>query len=473
MDKHPINNQNRWLIFLVTALGTFMATLDASIVNVALPVIAQNLNIELPMVQWVVSSYLLTISSLLPLFGKLGDMYGRRFVYLVGLLIFGLGSLFCALAGHIFFLIAARIAQGIGAAMLMANSPAILSLNFPGKERGRALGLNGTIVALGSMTGPSLGGFLVGILSWQSIFYINIPIGILAGILGYFLLPKEKPTTSDKFDYLGAVSFAVSMTCFLLALSHGQEWGWTSLTVVIIFSSAFLSFVFFIWREFHIETPMLELSLFKNWTLLSGNVAGLFSFMAIFSNNIMLPFYLHTILNLSPAEIGFAITPFPLLLAITAPISGYLSEKINPAILTTSGLTITMFGLLHLSTLDIHSSLVQVMLGQAILGIGNGMFQSPNNNSVLSAVAKDKLGLVSGINALVRNVGMVAGVAVTVSVFENRRQYFLNTLVEKSTGDYRVEAFLDGYQTALLLAACFAAVGAIISLSRKRYLIRN
>lgn len=468
-DEIRNNKYNRWLIFSVTALGTVMATLDASIVNVALPVIAQTLGIDLPMVQWVVSAYLLTISSLLPLFGKLGDMYGRRKIYLAGLLVFVLGSLFCAISLQIWVLILSRVIQGVGAAMLMANSPAILSVTFSGKERGRALGMNGTVVALGSMTGPSLGGLLVGVLNWQVIFYINIPIGIMAAILGYLILPREEQQKSASFDYFGAVLFALSMTGILLVLSHGQEWGWSSPATKAIFISSFIAFCFFIWREMRVDNPMIEISMFKNWPLLSGNIAGLFSFMAVFSNNIMLPFYLHNILSLSPTQIGIAITPFPLLLAVTAPISGFLSEKINPAILTTSGLVVTGIGLSYLAMLSTNASIWHVMLGQGIMGIGNGMFQSPNNNSILSSVDKEKVGLVSGMNALVRNVGMVSGVAMAVSVFETRKQYLASGL---DVGDIagQTASFLGAYQTTLLVAAFLAGLGALISLGRKRSL---
>lgn len=462
-------NYHRWLIFCVTALGTFMATLDASIVNVALPVISQNLGAELSVVQWVVSAYLLTISSLLPLFGKVGDMYGRRRVYLFGMALFALGSFFCGMSNTIWSLVIARVIQAVGASMLMSNAPAIVSTTFPGKERGRALGMNGTVVALGSLTGPSLGGILVGTLNWQSIFYINIPIAILAVLFGYVILQTDEQQTVKPFDYMGAGVFALAMTSLLLVVSHGQEWGWDSPTVFSISLVAFVGFSIFFYHETHIEHPMIELALFNNWTLLSGNIAGMLSFIAMFSNNILLPFYLHTILSLAPTQIGLAITPFPLLMAVTAPVSGYLSEKVNPAILTTSGLSLTMCGLLYMSTLDANSTIWHVIISQAVMGIGSGMFQSPNNNSVLSSVPKSKVGLVSGINALVRNIGMVSGVAISVSVFENHKHQILSSIVEPSRAE-QIAAFLSAYHTSIIVAACFAGVGAMISFNRRGYL---
>ncbi|MDF2565316.1 MAG: drug resistance transporter, EmrB/QacA subfamily [Massilibacillus sp.] len=465
-------NYYRWLIFGVTALGTFMATLDASIVNVALPVISQKLGAELSVVQWVVSAYLLVISSLLPLFGKVGDMYGRRRVYLSGMVLFAIGSLICGMSNTIWMLVIARIVQAVGASMLMSNAPAIVSTTFPGKDRGRALGMNGTVVALGSLTGPSLGGILVGTLNWQSIFYINIPIAIAAVLFGYAILPADEQQTVKPFDYMGAVLFALAMTSLLLVVSHGQEWGWASPYVYSISLVAFIGFSAFFYHEIHVEYPMIELSLFKNWTLLSGNIAGMLSFMAMFSNNMLLPFYLHTILLLSPTQIGIAITPFPLLLAVTAPASGYLSEKMNPAILTTAGLSLTMGGLLYMSTLDASSTIWHVIISQAVMGIGNGLFQSPNNNSVLSSVPKSKVGLVSGINALVRNVGMVSGVAISVAVFENHKHQILSSIAQPDVSE-QIAAFLSAYHASLIVAACFAGIGAMISFNRRGYLEKS
>ncbi|MBP2628099.1 MAG: drug resistance transporter, EmrB/QacA subfamily [Firmicutes bacterium] len=456
----------RWLIFGVAVMGTFMAVLDSSIVNVALPLIALNLGIELAVVQWVVSAYLLVITILLPLFGKFGDMYGRRIIFLLGFIIFTLGSLFCSISSSICFLVAARVVQAIGASMLMANSPAIVGITFPGKERGRALGMIGTVVALASMVGPSLGGLLAGIFSWQSIFYINLPIGLFACLLGYFILPVEEKHQQGSFDFVGAILFAIGMTGFLVVLINGQEWGWGSYIVNVIGIITFVLLSIFVYYESLIEHPMIDLSLFKCWPFLAGNLSGLLSFMAMFSNNMLLPFYLHSILLLSPTEIGLVITPFPLLMAVTAPVSGYLSERISPVILTCSGLTIMMVGLLYLSTLDAQAVIWQVAIGQAVMGLGTGMFQSPNNNSVLSSVPQNKVGLASGMSALMRNVGMVSGIAVAVSVFESKRQQELAGIVIPDQVVY-ISAFLSAYHTALIIGACFAGAGAIISLSRK------
>lgn len=457
-----------WLIFGVAVMGTFMAVLDSNIVNVALPVIAASLHVELAVVQWVVMAYLLIITILLPIFGRIGDLYGRRRIFLLGFIIFTVGSLLCSISYSIWSLVLARVVQGGGASMLMANAPAIVGVTFPGKERGRALGMIGAVVALASMVGPSLGGALVGMFSWQSIFYINLPIGICAYVLGYMILPVNEEYQTGSFDIQGAVLFAVGMTGLLIVLLKGQEWGWGSYLVNVISLSTILVLGLFVWYEGKVKYPMIDLSLFRCWPFLAGNVSALLSFMALFSSVILLPFYLHSILLLTPTEIGLVITPFPLLMAVIAPISGYLSEQINPALLASGGLTITMAGLYCLSTLDAQSVILHVVIGQGLMGIGHGMFQSPNNNSVLSSVPKEKLGLASGMLALMRNIGMVSGTAVTVSVFEWTRQLEL-VKVTVSNQIANNSAFLTAYHDSLVIGACFAGLGALFSFSRAEH----
>ncbi|MDT8902949.1 MFS transporter [Anaeroselena agilis] len=465
----PRKQLNPWLIFGVTSIGTFMATLDASIINVALPRVASQLNVNLPLVQWVVSAYLLTISCLLPLFGRLGDIFSRRLVCNAGFFVFTLGSMLCGLSGHIALLIAARVVQAVGAAMLMANAPAIVAAAFPGPGRGRALGMVGMVVALGSMTGPSVGGLLVGAFGWESIFFVNLPIGAVALLAGYYILPANERRLDEKFDYAGAGLFAVGMTAFLLAVSHGEEWGWRSAAVIALAATSVLALGAFVRHEKRTLFPMIDFSLFRKWAFLSGNITGLLSFMAVFSNTMLLPFYLSRILNLESSHIGLLMTPFPIVLAFVAPVSGYLSERVNPALLCAAGLSVTAAGLVWLATLTAAAAVWKVALGQAVLGLGNGLFQSPNNNSVMSAAPPEKLGLAGGINSLVRNVGQVCGIAIAVSILETRQAASLAGIASPTTGQ-QIGAFLTGYHTALGVGAVFAVLGAVVSFRRRSHL---
>lgn len=469
-SNQPVPGKAPWLVLGVTSVGTFMATLDSSIVNVAMPTITKGFQVDLSLAQWIVSAYLLVISSLLPVFGRAGDIYGQRRIYTSGFLVFAASSAVCGLTDSIYGLILARAFQAVGASMLMANSAAIVARAFPLELRGRALGTIGSVVALGSMTGPSLGGLLVGLWGWESIFFVNIPIGILGFFLGRVILDPGERRSDESFDVSGAILFALGMGSFLLVLSHGGEWGWTSRATIFGSGLAIISLALFGWTEGRVIHPMLDLTLFRNWPFLAGNLSGLLSFMALFCNAILLPFYLNSIMHLSPTYIGLLITPFPLVLAVAAPISGYLSERISPVILTTTGLTITATGLELLSMLGPEASLVQVAGIQALLGLGNGLFQSPNNNSVISSVERNKAGIAGSVSALVRNMGMVTGTALAVSLFENRRRGALAGISQPDAVQ-NAAAFLTGYQTALTAGAVLAALAAIVSLSRRGHVI--
>ncbi|OIN98601.1 MAG: hypothetical protein AUJ49_13010 [Desulfovibrionaceae bacterium CG1_02_65_16] len=451
-----------WRALSVALSGTFMSTLDANIVNTALPTIGQGFGASLPQVQWIVGGYFLVISCLLLLFGRMGDMYGRRFMTSLGFLIFTATSLCCGSAPSLGLLITARLGQGVGAAMLMANGPAIIMAAFPGPTRGRALGLLGLTVALGSLTGPGLGGILIQGFGWRSVFYVNLPIGLLGLTLAQRFLPRQERLSEERLDVAGAVLFAFGMVGFLLAIIHGHDWGWTSPLVLLGIGVAVVAFaVFYLW-EHRCPQPMLDFSLFRIWPFLSGNIVAFLSFLSMFTNAILLPFYLHGQQHLSPLATGLVLSSLPLSMAVSAPISGYLSERVNFATLTSIGLGIMSCGLFWLSLLGGDSPLWRAYAGQVILGLGAGVFMSPNNNSVLSSTPQDKVGLVGGVLALVRNVGMVTGIAVAISVFEGGQG------LAKMGGATADAAFMVGFRAALTTGACVAAVAGVLSVSRRR-----
>lgn len=457
----------RWLVLGVVASGTFMATLTSSIVNVALPPITAALKTDITTAQWVVTAYLLAITSLLPLMGRLGDVWGRRRVYAASFIVFTFGSLLCSFSSSIILLIASRVVQAVGAAALMSNAPAIVTSAFPQSERGKVLGMIGTAVALGTLSGPSLGGVLVGTLGWNSVFVVNIPIGLLAFIGVRLVLPRDHAAHDETIDYPGAILFTAAMTAFLLAISFGDRWGWLSFFTIGTLVISATAFFCFIKQEKRTVHPMINLAIFKNWTFLAGNAAGTLSFMALFTNTILLPFYLHDVLAYSPSGIGFVMSAFPLAMAVTAPVSGIVSDRIGPVALTTTGLVLMAIGLTLTAQLQPDSSLGLIMGLQALMGVGNGMFQSPNNSSVMSAVLPKQLGIAGGINALARNLGMVSGTAVAVSIFEHKRLAALAPFAGP-TPLQQLASFLAGYHSALIAAACFALAGALMSFIRSK-----
>jgi len=446
---------------LVAATGTFMATLDSGIVNTALPTIAQGFGASLPEAQWIVACYFLVISCLLPLFGRLGDTRGRRPMYQLGFVIFTVASMLCGAAPSLAWLIAARVGQGIGAAMLMANGPAIIMAAFPGPTRGRALGLVGMTVALGSLTGPGLGGLLLQGFGWRSVFYVNLPIGLAGIALARRYLPRMEQLRKNPLDILGAVLFAIGMTTLLLGIIHGHDWGWSSPVILGCLITAVLALgAFGVW-ECRVDHPMIDMSLFRIWPFLSGNIVAFLAFLSMFTTAILMPFYLQQQMHFSPLMIGAVLSTLPLSMAVSAPISGYLSERINFGTLTTLGMAVTSFGLYFQSLLGPLSPHWRIFAGQVILGLGVGIFMSPNNNSVLSSAPQDKLGLVSGVLALVRNVGMVSGIAVAITMFEGFQG------LARSAGAPPVDAFFAGFHASLTTGACLALFAGLLSWNRR------
>ncbi len=453
----------RWFVLATISIGTFMSTLDSSIVNVALPTISGKLHSDLSTLQWVVTAYLLTISSLLPVFGRTADLLGRKKVYSLGFLIFTLGSALCGLAQTIWFLVGTRVLQAVGASMLMSNSAAIVTAIFPPKERGKALGLIGTVVSLGALTGPALGGILIDLASWRSIFYINVPIGIIGYVAALSILPVDEPRKGhESFDFAGAIFFTSGMIGLLFGINNGEDWGWSSLPVLVSLVLGITLLALFVITERKVQHPMIDLSIFRIRPFLVGNLSGWLSFVAMFANTMLLPFYLQQVLNYSPSQVGLLMMAFPIMMAIVAPISGNASDKFGPIVLTTGGLAIIALGLFYYSTLPATASVYQVIPGSLLMGIGSGLFQSPNNSSVMSSVPPQKLGVAGGINSLVRNVGMVTGIAFSVSLFEA-----LGGVTKPMPGQTAV--FMSAYRTVMLVAMAIALVAVVISLNRKSY----
>jgi len=314
-------NEKRWYILFVVVMLTFMATLDGSIVNVALPVMARSLNVPSSSIQLVVTSYLIVITAFILIFGRLGDILGKTKIFKFGIALFTLGSLFCGITGSLLILVIARVIQAIGAAGCMANSQGIITEAFPANERGRALGMTGTFVALGALIGPPLGGFIVGAASWEYIFLINVPIGIITLFLAFRILPKGNESANGRFDGVGAILFMLVVIPLFAAIGKGQEVGFTQPLVLLGFLITVISFIAFIIVEKKREFPLLELDIFKNKLFSLSIFCGFISFVSIFCANIIQPFYLQDVLNYSPSYTGLVLMSSPLILSVVAPIS--------------------------------------------------------------------------------------------------------------------------------------------------------
>jgi len=433
----------KWVAMFTVSVGVFMATLDGSIVNIALPTLTTYFSTDITTVEWVIIAYLLTITSLLLSIGRLSDIVGRKPVFALGFLVFTTGSLLCAIAWSAGQLIFFRVIQGTGAAMIMANGAAIVTHAFPDKERGRALGLLGSVVAIGWMAGPVLGGVLIESLSWRSIFYINVPTGIAGMIVVLRCLRKEDVRRNQKFDIPGAISLFIALISMLVALSEGQELGWGSFTIIFLFFAFAVFMVLFLIIENRARHPMIEQSLFRNRALAAASLSATISFISMFSVMLLMPFYLENVKGFSPAETGIILISIPFVMSLAAPASGWIADKTNSNLLSTTGIGISCASLLLLSFLNQLSTTYEIVVILAMFGLGMGLFQPPNSSIIMSSVPREKLGIAAGTMATMRNLGMVMGVAIGGAVFTNRFTFY-NSFVPAFQDTYRVTALICG-----------------------------
>lgn len=454
--------RKRWIILLTTVLLTFMSTLDSSIVNVALPVMSEELSVSMASIEWVVTSYLIIIVSTILLFGRLGDIKGKTRIFKFGIVIFTIGSLLCGVSNSLIMLVFSRIIQAIGASATMATNQGIITHVFPKNERGRALGINGTFVALGAMIGPPIGGIIVSVLSWQYIFLINVPIGILAVIFAMKTLPKSNDNLEEKLDIKGAVLFGLTMILVFGALTFGKEIGYNNKGIILAFIVSVALFIVFIKVEREISQPLLNLRIFNNSLFSLSIFCSFISFVAISSSNIIIPFYLQDVMKLSPSVTGILMTVSPIILAVVAPMSGYMSDRVGSEFLTFVGLIGTSLGLFLMSSLNEYSHLSLLILFIAIMTIGNGMFQSPNNSLVMSTVDKSNLGIAGSINALVRNLGMVFGISLSTTLLYNRMSSKMGYHVTGYISG-RDDIFVYGMRYVYICAALICFIGAILT----------
>ena len=413
-----LDTTQKWGVLLAVGIGTFMTALDTSVVNTVLPVIGQNFNQQITVVEWVVTIYLLVLSGLLLSFGRLGDMRGHKTIYLMGFGIFMGGSFLSGAAPSVTLLIAFRGLQAFGAAMLAANSPAILTKSFPAEQRGQALGLQATMTYLGLTAGPAVGGWLASLLGWRVVFYINLPVGLAAIWLSLHYIPRDSNhRRTEQFDFPGALAFLLGLGALLLGLNQGGEWGWSSFPIIGLLVCAVLFLSLFIYIETHVKSPMVDLGLFKKLPFSLTAVSAIINYIGVYSCIFLMPYYLIQGRGFTPAQAGLILTAQPVVMAIIAPISGTLSDRIGTRLPAVFGMAVLSVGLYLLSHLNAQSSIQSMMLSLAVIGLGTGAFISPNNSALMGSAPKTRQGIAAGILATSRNFGMVLGVGIAGAIF--------------------------------------------------------
>jgi EmrB/QacA subfamily drug resistance transporter len=455
---------SRWWVLFALGISTFMAALDGSVVNTILPVISGFFASDIAHVQWVITIYMLVLSGLLLSFGRLGDLRGHKAVYMAGFGVFVASSALCGLAPNIPALIIFRGLQALGAAMLSANSPAILTKTFPGSQRGQALGMMATMTYLGLTVGPSFGGWLASIAGWRWVFYINLPVGLFALLLAIRYIPNDKGSKNqEQFDLVGAFAFTLGLITLLLGLNRAHEWGWTSPAIVGLISSSILSLGFFLAYENRISYPMLDLKLFRRKLFSISASSAVLNYICIYSVLFLMPFYLIQGRGLNPAGAGLLLTAQPIVMAIVAPISGSISDRIGTRIPTVFGMAILSLGLFFLSRLGFESTNLAIIAGLATAGLGTGIFISPNNSALMGAAPHARQGIAAGILATARNMGMALGVGFAGAIF--------TTILARSEAAADPQAFFRAISASFMAAAVIAAFGALLSFSRDKEIV--
>ena len=464
--------RKRRLILLTIAAGTFVSVLDQTGVSLALPLMASEFDATIPLVQWVALGYMLTTGSLLLPAGRLSDMVGRKVVYVAGFCVFVIGAVCAASSPNLMAIIAFRIVQGAGSAMIQANGMAILTTTFPAQQRGQVIGMFMTMVGLGAIMGPILAGVVVETFGWRSVFMASVPLGGVSLVAAMAVLIRDTPSIRSvrqlvaRFDWAGAVVSASGLAVFLLVLTNAYRLGWTSPAVVTaLFASAGLLVAFVYWER-RTSQPMLDLELFRRRIFALGTSASFFGFLAGTSVFSMMPFYLQDVLDLSPRVAGLYIAPAALGFALAGPLAGRLADKLGPRRVEFAGLGMLGVSLIFLGSLTVNTSAEVVAVAMALQGLGMGVFYTPNTASVLSVVERSKFGVATAFLNMTRNTANVAGIglATTIVTVAMASKGFEPSLDAVAAGGGGVEvAFTQGLRIAFLMLGAFIGVSIVLT----------
>src|SRR6478752_7054684 len=418
-----------------------MIMLDNTVVNVALPAIKADLGITTSELEWTVAAYALTFASLLLTGGKLGDLFGRRLIFVIGLVIFTLSSLACGLSSSAPQLISARAVQGIGAALMMPATLSIISATFHARERGMAIGIWAGVSAMALAIGPLLGGVITEHISWNWIFYVNVPIGVLAVIAAIVVVPESRDTSHEqRLDLPGLATSAVGL-----------------------FAIAAVALVAFVLLELHQRVPLLDLSLFRNGTFAGANLVAILVTLAMFGIFVFFPIYMQTFRGWSPIQAGAALLPWTLMIVIFAPIAGKLSDRVGSRWLMAGGMTVVAICCLLLSTVTLHSSFWHMLPAFILGGLGMSFVMTPMSAAAMGAAPVDKAGVASGVLNTFRQVGVALGIGIMGAIITNR------AAAAAADGASPPQAFVHGLTFGMRVSAviCFGGAIAAATLVRR------
>jgi EmrB/QacA subfamily drug resistance transporter len=442
----------KWWTLGAVSFGLFMIMLDNTVVNVALPSIQRDLHMQLSELEWIVSGYALTFAALMLIGGKLADAYGRRLIFVLGIAIFTLASLACGLASSGDALIGARVAQGVGAAMMNPATLSIIAVTFPPRQRGTAIGLWAGVSALALALGPLVGGLLTEHAGWNWIFFINIPVGVLAIAASFLLIDESRDETHERLDIPGLLSSGIGLFALTYGLIEANNYGWGSARIVGAFVVAAVALVVFVLLERHRRAPMLDLTLFRNRTYVGANLAMLLVALAMFGVFFFVSLYMQNVLGYSAVQAGAAFLPMTVLIIVIAPLSGRLSDRWGSRWLMAGGMVLLAIQLTYFSQLPTDATFWRLLPALVIGGFGMSMTMTPSSAAAMRAVPVEKAGVGSAVLNACRQVGGSTGIALMGAIMASQ-------LATPPT----TESFMRGFERALLVAAAIALVGAAVA----------
>jgi EmrB/QacA subfamily drug resistance transporter len=449
--------RRKWWTLAAVAFGLFMIMLDNTVVNVALPAIQEDLGADLSELQWIVTGYALTFAALMLIGGKLADAYGRRLIFVVGIVIFTLASLWCGLADTGDMLIAARVVQGAGAALMNPATLSIIAATFAPRERGMAIGIWAGVSALALAIGPLVGGLLTEHLSWHWIFFVNVPVGVVAIAASFLFITESKDETHTNLDLPGLGTSALGLFALTYGLIEANGYGWTSARIVGSFVVAVVSLTSFIAIERRRRSPMLDLSLFRSGTYTGANVAMLLVALSMFGVFFFVSLYMQNVLGYSAVQAGAAFLPMTLIIILVAPIAGKSSDRFGSRWLMTIGMVLLGVQLLYLSQLGPDAEFWNLLPGLLVGGLGMAMTMTPTAAAATRAVPVHKAGVGSAVLNAMRQVGGSVGIALMGAI-----------VAHEASGSPGIEGFMAGYERALFVAALIAFVGSIVAFALVR-----
>jgi EmrB/QacA subfamily drug resistance transporter len=456
-----------WFVIGTVCIGAFMGQVDSSIAQLLLPRLELEFDARLSTVSWVAVAYLLAMAAFLPIFGRLADMMGRKLLYTGGFLLFVLGSALCGLAPSLPVLIAFRVLQAVGAALLSSNSVAIVVAAAGPERRGRALGVLSAAQAVGLSAGPAIGGLVLDLLDWRWVFWINVPVGLAGTVMGWFVLPPTRDLPDDgRFDWRGALLIAPALTALVAMLNEGYAWGVTSPALLGCALLSVVLLALFVRAEQRAAAPLIDLTLFRRSAFSAGNAAGLLSYAALFGLFFLMPFVFVRVYRDSILAAGLRLSIVPVMLGMVAPVGGALYDRFGARALTASGMLVCAGALaLLFAVMDgTPESLPPVMLALALFGAGQGLFISPNNSAIVAAAPASLTGEAGGLLNVMRSFGISVGVAAASSLLAWRLAVLTGS--GHNTLHAGARDLLSAGGDVIVLLGGFAAVAGAISLAR-------